>query len=87
MVLNNSCGVLWGQVFWVLCGRGGNGVGGIRVRWEIRVLRDWGNMGNGENGKRGVKRNWNFLTYNEPNERALYLSKKITARYETKNNV
>jgi len=43
---------------------------------EIRVLRDWGNMGNGENGKRGVKRNWNFLTYNEPNERALYLSKK-----------
>ena len=73
MVLNNSCGVLWGQVFWVLCGWGGNGVAGIRV------LRDWGKYGKwgiGENGKRGVKRNWNFLTYNEPNERALYLSKK-----------
>ena len=43
---------------------------------EIRVLGDWGKWGIGENGKRGVKRNWNFLTYNEPNERALYLSKK-----------
>ena len=71
--LSNRCGVLWGQGFWVLCGRGGNGVTGIRVRWEIRVLRDWGN---GENGKRGVKQNWNFLTYNEPNERVLYFSKK-----------
>ena len=40
--LNNSCGVLWGQCFWVLCGRGGNGVTGIRVRWEM------GNMGNKE---------------------------------------
>jgi len=55
--------------------------GGKRRRGykEIRVLRDWGKYGkweNGENGKRGVKRNWNFLTYNEPNERALYLSKK-----------
>ena len=28
--LNNSCGVLWEQCFWVLCGRGGNGVAGIR---------------------------------------------------------
>ena len=28
--LSNSRGVLWGQGFWVLCGRGGNGVTGIR---------------------------------------------------------
>ena len=40
--LNNSRGVLWGQGFWVLCGGGGNGVTGIRVRWEM------GNMGNKE---------------------------------------
>ena len=30
VVLNNRCGVLWGQVFWVLCKKGGSGVAGIR---------------------------------------------------------
>jgi len=65
-----------GTVFLGFMWKGGKWRSGYK---EIRVLRDWGKYGKwgiGENGKRGVKRNWNFLTYNEPNERALYLSKK-----------